>query len=241
MTTLNTLRADIRATMLAYSNNSLIDNRHIDDMIAEKRVKYIRREYNRNRTIDQALVQDLGCVEVELVDRVQCGCYEIDSGCKILRTKSQIPLPIQLYGKDTITRVASLDILDLNIHYTDYQAAIYSGNGRFNKKSLTAFLKNNYMHFIIKTPEHLLLEKVNIQGIFSDPKEAGRFSTCEGEVCWHPDSHYPLSEWMWDIIKGEIIQELLPMYQIKPDKQNNGKDDAMLLNNVKPRQTQDED
>jgi hypothetical protein len=238
--TLNDLRADIRTTLNSLSGNSLIDNRQIDDLIAEKREKYIRREYNRNRNIDQSVIQDLGCIEIELVDRIQCGCYEIDSDCQILRSKLPIPRPIELYATNTITRVASLDILDLPVQYVSYDEAIYKGNGRFNRKSLVAFLKGDYMYFIPKSVNHTLIEKMNVQGIFSNPKDVSKFRNCDGQPCWHPDSPYPLTRWMWDIMQPEIIQDLLPIFQILPDSQNNGKDDTMLLNNIRPRKNEDE-
>jgi hypothetical protein len=60
------------------------------DIINEQRSLWLRNEYNKNRSIDPYVIQDLNCIELELVDPIQC-CIAVPTGCKVLSTKKKIP------------------------------------------------------------------------------------------------------------------------------------------------------
>jgi len=98
-TTLNKIVYDVLETVQSHvnSNNSDIDVRQVEWLINNQRALLIRNEYNKpGRVIDHNLIQDLGCVEVEMVDN--SACPEIStSGCYLLRTKCQIPNTIELH------------------------------------------------------------------------------------------------------------------------------------------------
>ena len=75
--------------------------------IKNQRALWLRNELNKNRTIDPNIVQDLGCIELELADKAEC--CDLEDGCKILRTNVTIPNTIELHNKTGITRVAPID------------------------------------------------------------------------------------------------------------------------------------
>jgi len=233
MLTLTKIRAQIFEFLNQYSNYSNIEPRFIDDLVAQKRAIFARQDREKTRSIDDNLIQDLGCIELELVSRIQCGCEEISSDCQILRSTVQIPNALEFYNDKAITRIASLDIMDKAVLLMDYDQAIFWGNGRFNKSALGAFIRNNYVYIIYnKGAYHSLLEKINVQGVFEDPKAAAKFKTCEGVPCWNVDSKYPLNAWMWEIIRPEIIKEIMIKYQLPVDLDNNAKDDSAPTTNT---------
>jgi len=50
------------------SSSDDIDLRIIKSELHKQRALFIRNELNRNRTVDPFIIQDLGCVELEIVD-----------------------------------------------------------------------------------------------------------------------------------------------------------------------------
>lgn len=232
MLTLNKMIYQIYEDLQISVDDTSLDKRLIIDLINHNRANWIRKEHNKNRSIDDNVIQDLGCVELELADRTSC--CEITTDCKILRSVQKIPNAIELNHEKIITRISNVDFMSIPIMFMDYDHAIYFGNGRFNSKSLGAFIKNNYLYIIAnKGLKHILLEKVNVQGVFEDPTEATNFSTCEGHQCFTWDSEYPLNAWMWQsLIKPAILEELRTKRTLYKDENNNSKDDAIPSVNV---------
>lgn len=232
MLTLNKMIYQIYEYFQISVDDTSLDKRLIVDLINHNRANWIRKEHNKNRSIDNNIIQDLGCVELELADRTSC--CEITTDCKILKSVQQLPNAIELNHEKIITRISNIDFMSIPIMFMDYDHAIYFGNGRFNSKSLGAFIKNNYLYIIAdKDLKHILLEKVNVQGVFEDPTEAANFSTCEGESCFTWDSEYPLNAWMWQsLIKPAVLEELKTKRSLYKDENNNSKDDAIPSVNV---------
>lgn len=198
-----------------------IDDRLVDSWIHGQRALWFRNELNKNRSKSANIIQDLGCVAVSPVDRAEC--CSIDTGCTFLRTDLKIPVPIELHFTDTITRVAPVDKLARAFSFVEYEQAIYSGNGRFNRSHTFAFLKNNYIYLKMQ-PSSVLssaLKYINIQGIFEDPTDVARFTTCTGAACYDETSQYPINAWIWQYIKDQIVKSDLKYLQfIAPDNSN---------------------
>ena len=66
------------------SDDTSLDKRLIKDLINQSRANWIRKEHNKNRSIDDNIIQDLGCIDIELTDRVSANCCDISTDCKIL-------------------------------------------------------------------------------------------------------------------------------------------------------------
>ena len=149
MATFNEYINDILETV---RNNYIVDDTELTEALIAFTINYqralwIRQEYNKpGRTIDHNIVQDLGCVELEEADRADCCGITID--CPILRTKQVIPNTIEFYNSTGITRVGPPDKLQIPISFVDYNQAVYSGNGKYNRNMLFAFLLNNRMYLI---------------------------------------------------------------------------------------------
>ena len=88
------------------------------------------------------------------------------------------------------------------------------------KSYLVAYNSNN---------EHLLLENLEIEGVYEDPEEAFALS-CEDTSadCDFYDTEYPIESALVDPLKMQIVQELLLKYQIPLDNKNNAENDPQF-------------
>lgn len=194
-----------------------IDIREIKLLYNNLRSKYLRQDFNKTaRTIDSNYIQDLGCVELEVVSASQLCCNvsgaAMSIDCEVKRTKLEIPATIERYNEGTLTRVGPINRIQVPFSFVFYERAIYSGNGRANDKIMFAFLLNKYIYVIQKrsTLAFQGLKYINIQGVFENPRAAALFQTCEGTTCYTDDSRYPINRWLSDLISDEIVKKLAP-------------------------------
>lgn len=201
----------------------------VDDLdISERQVLYklnvqralwLRNELNKpGRTTDPFTVQSLGCVELEMADSSECP--DLPVGCTVLRTKCEIPKTVELHHKDAITKVGPIDKLDYFFSYVPYEQAIFSGNGKYNSKSIYAFIYNKRMYFKVNSAQAKLLKRVNIMGIFEDPSAVSTFCNTDGTACFSYDTEYPISTWMIPFVKEQIVRELVQSLQLPEDNTN---------------------
>ena len=231
MLTLNALHSQLDEELNINSVDSIFSNLYYTDLINSQRELWIRNEYNKNRSIDPNIQQELSCVELELVDPHNC-CVDVPIGCKILRTKKQLPNSIEFYNRIGITSVGPTDITQKRYAIIDYNRVPYIGNSRFNKNTIYVFLYDKYLYVISKSELTILFKFITIRGVFSDPTEAGEFISCNGKPCWSPEEPYPLNQWMWEYMLPYIAQRLGKKQIVPLDKDNNAKDDKTEANGV---------
>jgi hypothetical protein len=206
-------------------NDSVFSELYYTDLINEQRSLFIRNEYNKQREIDPNVQQTLGCVELELVDPHNC-CVTVPVGCKIRRSKLQIPNTIEFHHSKGITSVGPVDITKKRFSLINMERVPYIGHGRTNQRAFYAFLHDQYIYVVSRDPNVNLLQYIMIKGIFEDPTSLGDFINCEtGQSCWSPNDIYPLNQWMWAYMKPQILQQLLQKRQIPADDNNNANDD----------------
>jgi hypothetical protein len=209
MLSLDDYKAQIDELMSINSIESSYSYELYTDIINEQRALWIRNEYNKNRSIDPYVLQTLSCLELELVDPIQC-CVPVPTGCKVLRTKKKIPNTIEFFYTKGIISVGSPDIMKARFILIDYSRVPYVGNGRTTQNAIYTFLYDGYMYVFSKNPSHLLLKYITIRGIFEDPTELGDYINCEtNKTCWKPSDPYPINQWMWAYMKPYILQQLM--------------------------------
>lgn len=214
-------REDIRSL----SDDSNIDDRNILFEWNNQRALYLRRNLDSNsRIIDESLIQDLGCVELEMAPAESC--CDFDSTCKIIRTKKEIPAPLSLRGNTGLTRVGSIDKFYRNYSIVTYEKALYSGRGRASQYAVYAFYLNNRVHLMSKNPSLYRQKWINIRGLFQNPEDISTFTTCDGDPCFTWDSNYPITADMVAILKPEVVKILLQRYSAPTDNSNNASDDT---------------
>lgn len=231
MATLNEIVYDLwEIARPRISDDDNFDKRQFEFWVKNTRARFLRNELNKNRTIDDDVIQDLGCLELELADAADC--CEITDGCKLLRTKDKIPNLIELHNRTAITRVAPINKIDIPFSFISYERAIWAGNGKYSANQIYAFLLNDRIYLKVKDSSMAkYITHINVRGVFEDPKEVAKFTHCsnsgeEGAPCYTDDSEYPIKAWMIGAMKAEIMQINLGMaLQAVEDTTNNAKAD----------------
>lgn len=197
-----------------------LDQREISIEVHKQRALLIRNELNKNRTIDSNLIQDLGCVQLEVADRAEC--CDIDLDCDILRTSLLIPNAIELHHSNPLW-VGPLDKLDYPFSLIPLERAKWAGNGKHNSRSIFAYLNNGRIYIFSKDNNiQKMLKFINIRGVFENPSEAARFSNCAtGDSCYNSNtSKYPINSWMLPYLEAQVIQNLSGKLKFPIDNTN---------------------
>ena len=223
MATLNELIYDILEDVKsnAISDDLDIDERLIIYKLNIQRALMLRNEYNKpGRNLDEFIIQSLGCVEVEPADSSDCEDFPAD--CTILRTKCELPKTMEFNSRTAITKVGPVDMLHYFFSFVPYHQAVFSGNGKFAKNVVYAFIRNKRMYFKVKGTVAKFLTRVNIMGIFEDPSAVANFCTTAGTACFSKDDPYPINDWMVPFVKEQVVRELVMSMQMPEDNSNDG-------------------
>jgi hypothetical protein len=199
------------------SDDDSIDERLIRSEIHSQRALFLRNEYNRNRSIDPFVIQDLGCVELEVVDRAECCDITID--CSIVRTSLKVPSLVELHS-ETVMWVNPIDKVEKSFSLISYERAKWISGHRFTSRQIYAFVLNNYIYLISEDDTHSQITHLSIRGIFENPEEVASFNTCEGESCFDADGQYPLKAWMRTYIETQVYNNLLSKLKNPSDTTN---------------------
>lgn len=220
---------DVRESLKAYTDDSEISNEYIIYLYGIKRSKYLRQELNNyQRTTDISVTQTL-CLGLERVSVNECG---LDLDCAtIVRTKRPIPQPLELHIKSAITSVKPTERISIPFNFVTKQKAIYSKHSPFNR-AIFAFLDNDKYIYLISEDETLnLLECLTITGVFENPLDLANYTNCcsctsNSLPCFDEmTTNYPLQPHYIDLIKNEIVNELIKKLNIPEDTKNNSVDD----------------
>lgn len=232
MITLNKLTYDLLELIRGnITDDDELDLRQIEYWIHNQRALWLKNEMNRFRSIDDDLVQDLGCVELEMADASSCTDFPV--GCSILRTKNTIPDTIDLHHKSAITRIGPVNRTQRAFSFVPYNRAVFSGNGRLSKNTVYGFLLSDKMYLKFDANNELAktLTHVNIRGVFEDPTQVAAFTNPDGTPCYSKDSKYPVSRSMINYMKAEIVKSDLRFKLMAPnDSVNDG--DGKVTGNV---------
>jgi hypothetical protein len=206
------------------SDDETMSDRQLIFIFNYYRAKLIREDLNKGRTIDRSIIQDLGCVPVECVDASEC-CDITDSGSTVIRTVNPIPEFLELYAKDLLMFVGTVDKAT-SFQVTSEAQVRWGMYNKYTGKSTKAFMRDNKNYlYIANAPKGI--ELINIQGVFQNPEEASKFNHCDGRPCFDKDNEYPLSAHMLPIINELIMsKELKGLVTTPTDETNNTTEDA---------------
>lgn len=229
MAKLNEILYDIREGLKEYSDDTELDNRHLTYLLNTKRAKYLRQDLNNFQKTTDSSIQQTFCIELVEVSSDQCG---VDLYCdKILRTKKPVPKTIELHTKSAITKIKPTNRLAAPFNFISREKAPHLEHSMYGN-SIYAFLDiDNYVYFISKSKVHTLIDCISISGVFENPLDLNDYTNCcgctpeESVTCFdEEESEYPLQPHYIDLVKREILQDLIPMKQIKEEKVNDAND-----------------
>jgi hypothetical protein len=218
------LLEEVRANV---SDDTNIDLRQIKDMIHNVRSVILKQKFDKNlRVIDDVFTQPLGALEIESVDSSLHST--ITSGRYMFRTVKELPPTIERRNYEgTITRVGPADQLATSYNLVSYERALYSGNGRFNKDMIFAFLKDNKIYLISNSGAyHKAVQFIDVRGVFQNPEQVARFSDVSGSSLTFSDEAYPISRNIRSTIEDMLRQKLGITAQAPSDKVNDGEENV---------------
>ena len=206
-----------------------IDERLMATWIQYTRAKLIKQRLDEHMRIpDEHWVQDLGSVEMEIIDSSvssELNTGAISSGKTILRSVEEIPSTIHFKGAPGgFTRIGPADLLSRGYNIVTYQRALDSGYSKFNRNDIYAFLHGKHVYIVNRNQTHKFIKYINITGIFQNPIEAYEFNSDNSTYDW--DYEYPISEALVGDMKNIILQEnfkliMMPMDDKTPNSIDN--------------------
>ena len=205
MDTLNQIAQDILGIVKAKRVDDYnVSAAQVKRWINYYRAQYIKNELNKNSVNDEDYIQDLGCVNLELVNDSNCG-----PACKVLRTCKEVPSPVVTNLGQAITRVGPVKQTSRAFSFVSYDQVQWSGNGRFADGQIFSYYLNGYIYLKLSSNHPLgkALKVINVRGIFEDPEEVQEFSDCGGGPCYDNGTEYPVKKWMVNGIINSILQE----------------------------------
>lgn len=199
------------------TSDSNLTPAHIKNDIIAERADLIKSILDKGTIIDDVLVQDLGCIKLELADAADC--CDVSTGCTVVRTNVEIPQEIKF------TRVGPVNKTTKRFNMIPYERVDYVGNGRFTQNDIYAFHLNDRIYLKSNDPSIALLEYINIRGIFENPTLVSAFNNCNGNtICYSDDKDFPMSKWMEKHIRERLLTSYLKSEQLPKDLNNDSKD-----------------
>lgn len=216
MATIRELVYNLKEQIKDRSDDILLSDRQVEFMINYLREKLIVQQLQKGRSVSSNIKQDLGQVPVQIVDRND-GTITTDR--TILRTVNKIPQPIELDQKDLLTYIGGLDKQSPYTYKTKANAK-WNKYNKYASKTPLVYYSNGYIY--ITNCSNPNLKYINIEGVFSNPRDVHKFKYPNGNPCYNPDiDNYPISGRMIDIIMDMIkTKELNLFMQIVEDSTN---------------------
>ena len=228
---LNKMIFDVRTAIKDLVDDQKFSDRYIVYLYNLKRSKYLRNDANNlQKLIDNSVLQKF-CIELEEVSVNECGLYlDCDT---VMRTKTKIPVPLELHLKTAITDVKPSVKITKPFNFVTKERAIWSKYSPFSE-SIYAFLDvDQYIYLVSESVTVKLIDCITVTGIFEDPLELKNYKNCcecdsntTNTTCFDEnETEYPLQAHHIDAIRVEIIQSLVGTLQLPEDKINNATDD----------------
>lgn len=218
---------DIREAIKQTIDDTNISDRYIMYLWNLKRSKYLRQDLNNfQKTIDNSTLQEF-CLEMVEAPISDCNlAYECGT---IMRSKLQIPKPLELHLRSAITKVKPTTRTAQPFNFVDKSRAIFSQYSPFNS-SIFAFLDSDLRIYLVSTSITVkLIDCITVAGIFESPEELKRHKNCCGcttNPCYDDTiTEYPLPAHHVDTIRNEIIQTLVGTLNLPEDNINNSNND----------------
>jgi hypothetical protein len=209
-----------------YKETDELDIRYVYSWVITTRAKLLKQRLDKPMaSIDNNLVQDLGPVELELVDSSICRDLPTPllASKTIVRTKLDIPPTLDRSGHTgTFTRIGPADSLTTNFKVLDYDDVFYYGNGKFNRTDVCAFPLGNRIYLYSKGQNHFNIKYIDVRGVFLDPRDASLFK----DSTWTEDSleNFPMNETLIDDMENIIRNEKI-LFNIPKDTSSNSAND----------------
>lgn len=186
------------------SDSELVSIYQIIFWIKQTRNTLIRQDIQKGRSISENIIQHIKSQKLIPIDISDAPtCLNDLTGCYIARTERKMPRFLELPDRDLFLSLQPSNILSQNYNIIPRNRVSYIGRGKWGKNAKYAFLREGYV-FVVNDPD---TEYITIEGVFQDPEELSDYVDCTTDKsCYDDETEFPLSSWMWEIMKQMILK-----------------------------------
>lgn len=202
-----------------------ISTDQVKSLIHSTRAMLLKQKFDRNlRVIDDVFTQSLGVIETEQVD--SSIHPDLPSEKYLLRTTVDIPETVDRRNYEgTFTRVGPAERKSHKFNLVSYDRAIWSGNGRFNRNEMYAFLLDSRLYLISNSVYHKPVQFIDVVGVFQNPTQVAVFKDSNGDSLYSDDGRYPISMAMRNMLEEMIVKgRIAPQSAVTSDVVNDSTD-----------------
>lgn len=187
-----------------------LDTRLLIRLLNQFRAIYIKNEYNKNKTIDNRLSQE---ITFEIKPATMSTIIGISIKDRVLKSIRNIPSPVKLSHRDLVINIRNAKLLSDNYNYVSKDHAIYSGNGKMNIQDIYGFLYNQNFYIKLKkeNPKINMISMISFTAIFENPLDCIYFQN--NEYLDPLDYEYPMTDTIWGYVKANILRDGLQVIQ----------------------------
>ena len=196
-----------------------LTDRYVYSLILKYGKTLMRRQDNLNKILKYNSVwKPLYCVELESVNRVNCGCVD---GCDILRTKTELPKLIDGYYGPLIRFVTSVD-QSIEVKPTtslEYEKMIKQKNFKYNNTKYYWYL-DGHLYFPNIHWDAVRLECIPEGDISQYNNNNNEYNNGEKDCTYMQDLDCPIPDFLFSEIDNFVYTELQIKLNIPPDNQH---------------------
>ena len=207
------------------SDDSYYTEEHVLFLLSRMRALIIKRKLKGARNQAFESLSD---------DNMQQICLTLDTeavtpdGCSGVWLRSVEEIPDLAEGTTPQVFVVN-DLIHSVVTYIPAERMPYVGYNTWLKNIIYASKSTDgHLYLNSSNPQFTYLEKVRMNGIFSDPLEAAKYA-CDGdsdaEACDPMDTHFPLEDALIPMCIEMTVNELAGPRYAPDDSQNNAHDD----------------
>ena len=227
--TLREIIYDVREKLktLNYSESKITDE-YLIHLANVKRAFLLKQKYSDVRKYIADDMKQIICIDLELKDKIE----ELNCSDKVLVSVDPIPELINFNGLFAINKVMSYDMTTIPFNLTTMDRFPYTGYNKWTAQQIyCAVGADKKLYFKATDPQHRLLRKVHVIGLFSNPEDALDYS-CDEEGCEDIlDMRYPIEDSLIHVLTGMIVQELAYRESSISDSNNDAKEPVLVSQN----------
>ena len=185
------------------SDDSRLSDRHVFSVLTSTRNYLVTQQAKKKQKISDWNYIVLPCVELIQVANHDCPCIP-NIGCKVYRTKYQLPKVLTDLNKHLIQWIMSIDSGKM-ISETTRDAYIYSSGNKLTANNLQYILENGYLYIYGKA----IPRAIKVKLLAENPVDAYTFpSLCECKDC--DEDCLSMQERTFPI-DGDLVKPLIEM------------------------------
>jgi len=139
--------------------------------IRHYRAMFIRRDFARNNYISNHIEQDLGCVDLQIIDGSKC--CNLPVGTNVLRTVSPIPRALRFNFQSALTYIGDVTGTK-TIPLINPNTLQFLAYDTYTKGKYKAYMIGDYLYIYNSDG----IDTINIRGVFENPEEVSKYSQC---------------------------------------------------------------